>query len=173
MKRKLSILLISLIIFQSFGGLLTYVLLIQFNSYSISKLFEKKNNDILILRFSKASLINNIIKLNFKKEDEFSFEGKMYDIKQKHETKDSLIIACYQDSREDELISGFNKDENKIKNQINLLKHLIQSLNNFYHNTTTASIKLFQFVQKHLHFIFDQTLTGFPHKLFHPPNYSI
>ena len=48
-------------------------------------------------------------RLNWKDENEFEFEGKMYDIVKTEMNNDEVIVYCIWDKRENELISIYEK----------------------------------------------------------------
>ncbi len=116
--------LLILILFQTAGTLLLYIFLVNSNADHIRNIIFKDEKKLISLKFSKNDISSGAMKLNFKHTKEFSFNGNMYDIKNKHETSDSITYVCYQDKREDELNGSLKSNQNhqKSENQGNLEK---------------------------------------------------
>ena len=63
-------------------------------------------SEIHKLKFTKYEFTR---RLNWKDENEFEFEGKMYDIVKTEMNNDEVIVYCIWDKRENELISIYEK----------------------------------------------------------------
>jgi hypothetical protein len=69
---------------------------------------EIKSEHLSQLTFSKNDINSRRIDFKFIKENEFSFNGMMFDIKSTNETKDSISFTCYRDIKEMLLISAIH-----------------------------------------------------------------
>lgn len=72
------------------------------------ELKEKKSglsdrDDLVLLKFDKKSFR----KLRWEKEDEFEYEGQMYDVLESEEKGDSVFYRCFRDNKETKLIKRF------------------------------------------------------------------
>lgn len=61
---------------------------------------EVKKHHLIILSFAKIDLQKGNVILQFIREDEFKFNGSMYDIVEINETKDSILYTCFLDLKE-------------------------------------------------------------------------
>ena len=76
-------------------------------------LSENDEGDIIVLEIS-AYDFENILKWYDSKE--FKFNGKMYDVIKIEKRSDQYIIYCFNDIKEELLISNYNKLDNICKN---------------------------------------------------------
>lgn len=88
----------------------------------ISSMNEASN--VTILKFSLSDFKT---KLNWHEKDEFEFDGKMYDVVKIEESNGGYKVYCFNDEKEEILISNFKKLNDKIGDQKNCIT--------FQHNT--------------------------------------
>lgn len=80
-----------------------------------------KKSTLLLLKFSKNDLKNGKLNLKFIHSKEFNFNGKMYDIVEVIEEKDSVAYLCYLDIKEMLFISSLLGVNFKLENLLPLL----------------------------------------------------
>jgi len=125
---------ISLIFIAPFGSLFwQYQTQLYAHKKSIKKalLRSTPKDDLIEFRWSKPEAES----LDWKEQDEFEYQGEMYDVVEKQERKDSLILWCYWDYAETQLHQKFKnllaknpyrpKPENK---NVNLLLKSLQAI---------------------------------------------
>ena len=97
-----------LIFFNSIGYIVLYVERLADNKKEMFTLINSVRDlsDIHKLKFTQYEYTR---RLNWKDDNEFEFEGKMYDIVKIEMDKDEVIVYCIWDKREDELISIYEK----------------------------------------------------------------
>lgn len=79
---------------------------------------DSKLSDIEVLTFSKADLKQKRIALEWEKEDEFRFNGNMYDVVSRNESSDSITFTCINDRKEKKLIDQFQAFVNQQHNNV-------------------------------------------------------
>ncbi|NWF50896.1 MAG: hypothetical protein HXY49_10190 [Ignavibacteriaceae bacterium] len=111
MKKTISILLLTFIVYHSFGFLITHFILKEvYEEIAFSKIFQSDFEDKSeLIAFKKDDLASG--KLQFQRIDkkEFRYNGMMYDIIEEIETADSIFFHCINDKNEDHLFSVFSK----------------------------------------------------------------
>ncbi|MCX7834026.1 MAG: hypothetical protein N2490_07440 [Ignavibacteria bacterium] len=129
LKKLTSVVLILLIIFNSFGYLLAYL---QFKSYFKSLISEKRETSIpeneLELIIIPKSEIGKII--TFIDNNEFIYNNKLYDIFKVEETQNELLFLCLYDVDETRLDIAFSRIEELDSEKRTLLINILKSLNN-------------------------------------------
>jgi hypothetical protein len=71
---------------------------------------------------TKICFDDNKQKITWERADEFSYEGKMYDVVRKKSIGNKLILFCADDKKETELIAAYNrsvKNHSSEKNKLN------------------------------------------------------
>lgn len=146
MKKLLTILLLILIFFTSFGHYFLY----QYISKRIKseiKSFIKHNYESELyetIKYSKNGEAGDKPKFIDKKE--FIYKNKLYDIVRKTESGDSIVIVCINDVKEEQLISEFIKHDSpygKDNNKYNLIKELKE----FYSLYLLSNVKELVFLE--------------------------
>jgi len=82
--------------------------------------FLQESSDVIVLKFSRSDFYN---KINWRDENEFELNGKMYDVIKIEKQADEYTVFCFNDEKEELLISNFKKliDKNvEQKNCINV-----------------------------------------------------
>ena len=147
LKRKSSIFAYTLIfIFLLNSGM--YVLL-YFSSLKVVKktihyLIEKDEfeKELFIFSISKKDVINNTIKFERIDENEFRFNGQMYDIKKDLSDADSLRFLCYMDKYEnllEQLLHRFDNSSKESKSNQPLKIIFYPFLSLYFHQTDSSS----------------------------------
>jgi hypothetical protein len=130
-KKYISLLLILLIVFNSFGYVVAFLQLkLVFKNIGFEKVIETHpEQQITVLKIPQKEISENkeFIEIN---ESEISYYGKMYDICRKEVSGTDVIFYCYNDEREDALISVFSSfvQQNTIPNSDNPVTNLIKNL---------------------------------------------
>ncbi len=126
------ILLIVLVIYNSFGYLLMYFPASVLIKHLVHKSIKEKNinpEDLSVLVFNISDLENNKYDFIWKKPNkEFRFNGKMYDIEAKTISGDSIYYTVYYDHKEnilEELFSLHQKDSKKDQSQNTIQRVLL------------------------------------------------
>lgn len=119
LKKVISILLALLIFTNSIGYIFFYIERLANNKREIREYLNtiKDSSILLQLKFTRQDFIK---RLNWKEEDEFEFEGKMYDVERIEININDVIIFCIRDHMEESLISNYERihNDNKLKDKI-------------------------------------------------------
>ena len=134
-KKYISIVLISLIVFNSFGYVFAYFqmqnVFKQIAFENINKFLPQEQLTVIELSQNDLNGDNEYIETD---DNEICYYGQMYDICKKETVDDKVILYCYNDENETALNSAFSSyvDQNsntKSNTPIsNYLKHLIKIL---------------------------------------------
>ncbi len=100
------------------------------------KIFEeialtKSFNQLTCIQIPKKDFYSKSSPLTMFDDDEFEFNGNMYDIVKKVETENQIIFYCINDVKEERLLLSFHKiadDVTKTKNNSSSTKTVIQTL---------------------------------------------
>jgi len=68
--------------------------------------FLQETSDVIVLKFSRSDFYN---KINWRDENEFELNGKMYDVIKIEKQSDEYTVFCFNDEKEELLISNFKK----------------------------------------------------------------
>lgn len=114
MRKLLSIILISALLFNVFGYYFTFIIIQkgykkQFRKH-ISYNTSTENTEILII--SDAEIHQHNSPFKWMEEDEFRYHGKMYDIVKSEKQGDNNIFHCVNDKNEEKLLARY---ENYLK----------------------------------------------------------
>jgi len=131
MKRTVSILLIFMFLYNSYGFLFTYFHLKKvFKKEAFEKIDNFLNHDELITLGFKTSELNE--KVRFEHSREFKYNDEMYDIFSTEERNDSIFYRCICDKNETHLEKSFSvffKTETGQKSNhpyvLNILRNII------------------------------------------------
>ena len=110
-KKFISIIIITVLLFNAIGNLIVF----ESMRYTIKK--EVKSD--IISKTSDHNLITIIVDTNTKKnirfmdDDEFMYNGRMYDIVKQENKNDTTIYLCSNDTKEDELFANLNTEVKK------------------------------------------------------------
>lgn len=128
LKRTISLVIIFLIIFNSFGYLLTYLQLKKFYKKVVleKKLNTIPENELELIIISKADLEKTI---TFIEENEFIYNNKLYDVFKTKETEKEIYFWCLYDDQETKLDFAFLKIQHS-KDRGGKLLNIIINLNN-------------------------------------------
>lgn len=121
MKKTISILLLSLFVYNTIGFLALHPLLSIYYKH-LGKLRADKHQGaelVEILTFYKEDIINRKINFSWIHSREFRYNGDLYDIAKKQETDEKLILYCINDTKEKQLEEEFKKkvDHNSRENK--------------------------------------------------------
>jgi len=130
-KKLISILLASLLIFNSCGYIFAYYeLLILFKSFGKARISKYiPDSELTQMRIPKKDMLDKSI-FEWVKPWEFRFHGKMYDIKNEADDNEFVVFYCLLDENENLLAEAFDafyksqtdsKYPNPIKNILNLI----------------------------------------------------
>lgn len=111
MKKIAAISLLILILTTTVGSFLGF----YFNRVILKNQFKttySKLKTTVKLSFSKAEIKKNK-SIKFFDENEFKYNGEMYDIVSRQEIGDSLIFICFQDIKDRDLITSMNDNQKK------------------------------------------------------------
>jgi hypothetical protein len=145
-----SVLMLAIFIYNTFGFLTIYPILSNYYKYLGMRCIEKLSNDALIetLIFDKEDILNKKINFQWIHSREFKYNGEMYDIVEKKETKSHLIFYCVNDEKEKEFEKQFekklednlaNKKQKSAKN--NLINLLISEAVSYISNNSIKNFK--------------------------------
>lgn len=111
MKKNISIIILSLFIYNSFGFLAVHPFLsIYYKSLGIQKAEEHSAEEIIeLLIFNKEDIVENTIDFKWIHSREFKYNGEMYDIVKKEERDNQLFLYCINDIKEKKLEEEFAK----------------------------------------------------------------
>ena len=133
MRRIVSILILSLFIYNTIGFLAVHSLLTLYYKYLGMQQAEKPSEEELIelLVFNKEDFLGQKINFRWIHSREFKYNGDMYDVVKKEENDKQLFLYCINDTKEKKLEEEFekrvhqNSSENKqrptVNNHINIL----------------------------------------------------
>ncbi len=110
--KKLTAIFAALIlVYNTSGYIIVYQQLISLTRYNNHKAIEQKQvkEKIILLSFLKSDIENKTIDFVWKHSREFKFNGSMYDIVERYDTKDSVHFYCFLDKKENKLKADFNK----------------------------------------------------------------
>jgi len=134
-KRVIALILIfSIFVSNSIGVILVYNQ-IKFYHKRVIKTSIRNNSFtqlVEVLAFSKSGINEKIYDLKFLEENEFRFNGRMYDVISKWETQDSIFYKCINDTKEEELEFAFVQFVVNNNNRQDLplpIKQILKSLN--------------------------------------------
>lgn len=100
--------LVVVFIYTSFGYVLLFhpakILIKWITQHSVEQT-EENSDHLTILTFSLAQINSKTINFKWVEEDEFEFNGNMYDVKKKSVSGDTLTLICYLDQKENLLNS--------------------------------------------------------------------
>ena len=100
----------SILLLILFLNIIGYHFIFQVQQYKVKEDMREHINSEDIrnateLRFSLADLT----KLKWEDENEFTFNGEMYDVIQKNESNGELILQCIKDKKETHLVNNYAK----------------------------------------------------------------
>jgi hypothetical protein len=107
-KKVIPILLTFLILLNSIGYIFIYIERLANNKLEIRAII-KSNRDLSILSTLKFTRKQFNHELNWKEENEFEYNGEMYDVASIEFSDDDVIIYCIRDEVEEQLISSYEK----------------------------------------------------------------
>ncbi|MDP4116940.1 MAG: hypothetical protein Q8903_12440 [Bacteroidota bacterium] len=113
MKKLLSILLIIFLVINSCG----YIVLFQQMQFEAKREIKERifrgisPEDAIHFSFSQ----NEFSKLKFTEEDEFEYDGKMFDIVKSEFKNGKHSIYCLNDEKEEQLVKAFQRDNDNHK----------------------------------------------------------
>ena len=131
MRKTISILLISLVLFNSFGFIFVYYQIGYYMKHSVLNQIQDyiPDNKLTVIAFNKSDnkSISDFVLLN---DEEIKYANKMYDIYKVVETKDSLKYICIFDENESilELVYNYflqNNENIKYSSLHNILSNII------------------------------------------------
>ncbi len=111
LKNNISILILSLFIYNSFGFLAVHPFLSMYYKYLGMQRANIPSEEELIelLVFNKEDILDNRIDFKWIHSREFKYNGDMYDIVKKEESDQQLILYCINDTKEKKLEEEFEK----------------------------------------------------------------
>lgn len=108
MKKSLSVLIILLLLFNTFGFELFFSFVLiecKEDASHALKVLEAKN-ELQVLRIKKEN-ISEVVRLN---EKEIKYHGELFDVYRKEDTKDEILIYCYRDAKEQKILKQIQND---------------------------------------------------------------
>jgi hypothetical protein len=115
LKKYISILILSLFIYNTFGFLAVHPFLSLYYKYLGMQRAEipSKEEMIELLVFNKEDINKGRIDFRWIHSREFRYNGDMYDIVEKKETDEQLIVYCINDTKEKRLEKEFERRVHK------------------------------------------------------------
>lgn len=152
-RKILSILILSIFIYNTFGFLAVHPFLSIYYKYlGMQRTYVHSEEEIVeLLIFNKEDIIHGKINFRWIHSREFKYNGDMYDLVEKKETDDQLIIYCINDTREKKLEEDFEKKvqknsfEDKQKPVTNILKFVSISEPVQFDKVTNSLVKTSSF----------------------------
>lgn len=121
LKKYISILILSLFIYNTFGFLAVHPFLSLYYKYLGMQRADMPSEEEMIelLVFNKEDILKGRINFTWIHSREFRYNGDMYDIVEKRETDKQLIVYCINDTKEKRLEEEFEKrvHENSTENK--------------------------------------------------------
>jgi len=147
-KKTASILVILMLIFNSFGYVLLYF---QLKSVFKKQGFEKISNylhddELIFISDSKSSPNPDIIWI---KGHEFKLHGKMYDVFSRIEKGDTIIYKVICDDNENALQNAYNIFFTANTNTSKNTGPIASIIKNFFHIGLTPDLNIFNFYQEY------------------------
>lgn len=105
-KRIASALILSLFLYNIIGYYFSFSVLDLENRYEMSRLVQNEKN-LQTIRIHKSEIKNLIFTDN---EKEMSYNGEMYDIKDKSQDGDYIVFHCMNDKNETEMMATLDKN---------------------------------------------------------------
>jgi hypothetical protein len=111
LKKNISIVILSLFIYNSFGFLAVHPLLSMYYKNLGLQKTEKTLEEELIefMIFNKKDITENKIDFKWIHSREFKYNGEMYDVVKKEENDKQLFLYCINDKKEEKLEEEFAK----------------------------------------------------------------
>jgi hypothetical protein len=111
LKKYISILILSLFIYNTFGFLAVHPFLSLYYKYLGMQRADMPSEEEMIelLVFDKEDISKGKINFTWIHSREFKYNGDMYDIVEKKETDEQLIVYCINDTKEKKLEEEFEK----------------------------------------------------------------
>ena len=111
LRKIISILILSVFIYNAIGFLAVHQVLSAYYKHLGMKQVKKPTAEELIelLIFNKNDILLSRIDFRWVHSREFKYNGDMYDIVEKKETDDQLIVYCINDTKEKKLEEEFEK----------------------------------------------------------------
>jgi len=152
-RKILSILILSIFIYNTFGFLAVHPFLSLYYKYlGMQRTNVYSEEEIVeLLVFNKEDIINGKINFQWIHSREFKYNGDLYDIIENNVTEEQLIIYCINDTREKKLEEDFEKRvqknsfEDKQKPVTNLLKFVSISEPVQFDKATNSLVKTSSF----------------------------
>jgi hypothetical protein len=115
LKKNLSILILFLFVYNSFGFLAVHPFLSIYYKNSGLRQADEPSGNILIEKkiFNRDDIEENRIDFRWIHSREFKYNGEMYDIVRKEESDKQLILYCINDKKEKKLEEEFAKKVNE------------------------------------------------------------
>jgi hypothetical protein len=132
LKKTISILLIFGLTFNLFGALIIYELVEMKIHEDAEELSEKNISDssVILLSFNINSLKNNKQFEWTRKDKEFRFRGKLYDIAKIVKEKGTVKYFCVNDKDEESLQKDYGDFDKQTGNKNNFVKEIFDKQNN-------------------------------------------
>ena len=132
LKKSISILILSLFIYNIFGFFALYPFLsFYYKNLGMQKTGEHSDEEVIeLLIFNKEDIVENRIEFKWIHSREFKYNGEMYDIVKKEERDNKLFLYCINDKKEKKLEEEFekkiqdnssNSKHRQLSNQFNIL----------------------------------------------------
>jgi hypothetical protein len=115
MRKLLSLLLLSAVLFNICGYYFTFLIIRQGYKHDfISHLkFDAANKDVLVLRISEEEIQSGHSGFKWTDDNEFTYQGKMFDLISNEKQGDTNIFRCLNDKKEEMLLAKY---EGLVKN---------------------------------------------------------
>jgi hypothetical protein len=117
LKQLITGLAIAGLLCSSGGYVLIYYYSLQNTKHEIQTAIKEKKikKNLIWLSFKKRDIEEKKINFVWKHSREFRFNGSMYDIVERKDTKDSVFFYCYLDKKENHLEKNLEKHYQKEK----------------------------------------------------------
>jgi hypothetical protein len=91
-------------------------------------------------------------KLNWEGNDEFSFNGQMYDVVEKKIEDGKIMIRCIADKKETALVNKLNDNSSDNEKDHKIVNELFQFLQTLFHNSKSEGPAFDELVKCKFHF---------------------
>ena len=90
--------------------------------------------------------------LHWEGNDEFSFDGQMYDVVEKKIEDGKIMIRCIADKKETALVNKLNDNSNGNEKDNKIVNELFQFLQTLFHNSKSEDLAFGELVKCKCHF---------------------
>jgi hypothetical protein len=111
LRKYISILIILITILNCAGFVFIFYIQQKLLKHEMFELISRGEfkSELIVFKVSKHNMLYNSLPINWKEENEFEYNGKMFDIVKTETMHDTIIYHCVNDDKEGKLIKEFKK----------------------------------------------------------------